>query len=63
MDDYIPPETYTLELNDTTAKLQTFHSCSAADCDGDKYTYNLNLTEEEKTKTYEIITKAKTKCK
>ena len=50
MDDYISPETYTLELNDTTAKLETFHSCSAADCDGDKYTYNLNLTEEEKQK-------------
>lgn len=61
IDGYIPPVTYTLVLNDTTAKLEAYHSCSAVDCEGDKYTYNLNLTAEEQAKIYEILNKLKIK--
>ena len=60
-DGYIPPITYTLELNETTAKLESYHSCSAEDCDGYEYKYNLNLTAEEETKIYEILNRIKTK--
>ncbi len=60
-DGYIPPVTYTIELNDPTSKLEAYHSCSAVDCKGDSYTYNLNLTAEEETKIYEILNKLKTK--
>lgn len=55
-DNYIPGETYTIELNKETKELkgEFYHACSAVDCDGDRYNYTVTLTDEELTKILKL---------